>query len=234
VITIAATAPFAFGQQTFNVTMTADNVYAIYLGDSVSATSLLGNATNLTAGDIWVPETYSLTAPNLSYIYITAWSDDIIKQGLLADFNNITLGGSVLSGDPQWQVTATGLNRGNVDPPPSLGDLTTQILLANAGTNPSAGWTTPAVSSLTNGAGGIHGVTIAGISSNARWMWYDSGLDTSSGAPFDGFDHDEYLIFRIPVIAPEPHTAILVAIGGLILAHRRSRTGHRVARTSML
>jgi hypothetical protein len=213
----------ASGAQTFNVTMTADNAYAIYLGDSVSATSLVGNATNLTAGDIWIPESYTLTAPNLSYIYIAAWSDDAVIQGLLADFNNITLGASVLSGSSPWEVTATGINLGSASPPPSLAALTTEILNANAATNPSLGWVIPTASPLTNGAGGIHGVTIAGVDSAARWMWYDNGLDTSVGTPpppFLGFNHDEYLIYRIPVTAPEPATATMTLLGGLAMIRR--------------
>lgn len=213
----------ARAQQTFDVVMTADNAYAIYLGDAVSATSMEGSATNLTAGQIWSPETYSLTAPDLSYIYIAAWSDDVTKQGLLADFNNLTLGGSVLSGDPQWDVTATGINLGNIDPPPTLPNLSAQIVLANAGSNPSGGWVTPTASPLNNAAGGIHGVTIAGIDPLAHWMWYDSGLDGSPNAPFDGFNHQEYLIFRIPVTAPEPTTAGLILLGGVAMLTRRRR-----------
>ncbi|MDO8303391.1 MAG: hypothetical protein Q7T18_09125, partial [Sedimentisphaerales bacterium] len=201
-----------FGSQTFNVTMTADNVYAIYYGDAVSATALLGNATNLVAADIWSPESYSLTVPDISYIYIAAWSDDAVKQGLLADFANLTLGGQVLSGDPIWEVTATGLNLGNTDPPPTLANLTTAILNANAGTNPSFGWVPNTPSPLTNSAGGIHGVTIAGIDGAARWMWYNSGLDSNPSAPFSGFNHNEYLIYRIPVVAPEPATMCLLGL----------------------
>jgi len=210
-----------FGLQNFNVTMTADNAYAIYWGDAVSATALIGNATNLTAGAIWSTESYALPVPDISYIYIAAWSDDSVKQGLLADFTNITLGGQVLSGDPIWEVTATGINLGNTDPPPTLANLTTAILNANAGSNPSLGWVPNTPSPLTNAAGGIHGGAIVGIDGAARWMWYNSGLDSNPSAPFSGFNHNEYLIFRIPVVVPEPATIALLAFGSIAMLHKR-------------
>ena len=207
--------------QTFNVTMTVDNAYAIYYGDSVSATAMLGSATNLLAADIWSVEVYSLTVPDISNIYIAAWSDDSVIQGVLADFQNTTSGGQVLSGDPIWEVTATGINLDNVSPPPTLAQLTTEILNANAGTNPSSGWVPNTPSALTNVAGGIHGGAIGGIDDDARWMWYDSGLDSSPDAPFDGFNHNEYLIFRIPVTAPEPMTVALLGLGSVALFRRK-------------
>ena len=219
--TLLATGATARAQQTFDVTMTADNVYAIYHGDSVSAVALLGNATNLLAADIWSTESYSLTLPDLSFVYIAAWSDDSVKQGLLADFTNLTLGGQVLSGEPLWEVTATGQNLGNWDAPPSLADLTAQIVLANAGSNPSGGWVPNTPSVLNNGAGGIHPQTIGAIDPDARWMWYDSGGDGAADAPFNGFDHDEYLIFRIPVNVPEPTALAALTAGWLITVVRR-------------
>ena len=224
----SGTAP---GSQTFNVNMTADNVYAIYTGDQFSATSLIGNATNTTAGMIWSIESYSLTVPDLSYIYIAAWSDDSVIQGLLADFQNITLGEQVLSGDPRWKVTSTGMNLGNLDPPPTLATMTTQILLANANGTPSGGWVANTPSPNDNAAGGIHGGTISGIDGSAHWMWYDSGLDTTSPInapiPFDGFNHQEFLIFRMPVIPddviPEPTSFAPLMFAALAWIRKRRK-----------
>ena len=222
----------AIGSQTFNVDMTADNVYAIYTGDQFSATTLIGNATNLLAADIWSIESYSLTVPDLSYVYIAAWSDDSVIQGLLADFQNITLGEQVLSGDPRWKVTSTGLNLGNTDPPPTLATMTAQILLANANGTPSGGWVANTASPNDNAAGGIHGGTIGGIDGAARWMWYDSGLDTSpptfAPIPFDGFNHEEFLIFRMPVIpedtvVPEPASFAPLMFLGLAWIRKRRK-----------
>ncbi len=220
----------ADGQQLFDVTMTADNAYQFYYGDGVSATVDMGGAVNTTPTAIWGTESYSVTIPDSSWIYIAAWSDDSVKQGLIADFTNLTLGGQVLSGNTPWEVTATGIDLDDASPSPSLALMTAEILNANAGTNPSLGWVTPTASSLTNVAGGIHAVTISGIDDNARWMWYDNGLDTTSlNPPFTvpitppGFNHDEFLIFRIPVTVPEPASMSLLLLGGIGLVARRKR-----------
>lgn len=211
------------GVQNFDINMTVDNAYALYLGTPTTATSLEFSATNLTAGEIFAPEAFSLSAPDLSFVYIATWSDDSVIQGALADFENTTSGGTVISGSAPWEVTATGIDKDNLDSPPTLADLTTQIGLANAGTNPSSGWVTPTASPLTNGAGGIHAVSISAIDTNARWMWYDSGNHAHPDAPFQGFNHDEYQIFRIPVTAPEPATlAVLSTCAALTLRRRRS------------
>jgi hypothetical protein len=39
----------------------------------------------------------------------------------------------------------------------------------------------------------------AGIPTNAQWIWWDSGytVDCGSPDPFCGYDHDEFLVFRI-------------------------------------
>ncbi len=233
-IILLLTAVGASGAQNFDVTMTTDNAYAIYYGDEFSATTWLGGAVNTTAGMIWSTESYSLTIPDSSWIYIAAWSDDSVMQGVLADFTNLTIGGQIVSGNTPWEVTATGVDLDNWSPAPSLAGLTTEILNANAGANPSLGWVMPTASALTNVAGGIHPATISGIDDDARWMWYDSGNDTTSANPpftvppgSSGFNHDEYLIFRIPVEAPEPVTMSMLGLGGLgLLARRRRRAGN--------
>ena len=223
---LLATGGSAAASQTFDVTMTADNAYAIYYGDAFSATAMMGWAKNLLAGQIWSTESYSLTVPDSSWIYIAGWSDDYVKQGVLADFTNMTLGGNVLSGNSPWEVTARGIDLDNGSSPPSLANMTTEILAANAGSNPSGGWVTPTASPLRNADGGIHSVTIGSIDDDAYWMWYESGMDTTSPnspftVPYVGFNHDEFLIFRVPVTAPEPATMSLLALGGLAMLRRR-------------
>ena len=37
------------------------------------------------------------------------------------------------------------------------------------------------------------------IDKSAHFIWFDSGKDASAGAPFQGFNHEEFLIFRFPV-----------------------------------
>lgn len=117
----------------------------------------------------------------------------------MADFTNTTTG-LVLSGDSRREVTATGLNLNFLSTAPTLADLTTQIGLANAGTNPSGGWKPITASTLTNSQGSNFYGTISGIAGAARWMWWNSGNDPSATAPFSpGFNHSEYLIFRLPI-----------------------------------
>lgn len=205
-----ALAGTALGQnkQTFNVVITIDNSYAIYYGPPTHAEELIANAANIYAEDVRNPETFTLTVPDITYIYIAAWSDYGTRQGVLADFANMTLGVKVLSGDPIWQVAATGITLHYLDDePPTVEELTAQIDLANKCQNPSGGWVNITASAKTNAEGGGYGSAfiVPGVDDNARWMWYDSGRDDSSpDVPFfPGFNHDEYLIFRIPVSLPE-------------------------------
>lgn len=42
--------------------------------------------------------------------------------------------------------------------------------------------------------------TIANIPKSARWTWHDSGKQKAGKTPLEGgFNHDEFLIFRIPI-----------------------------------
>lgn len=197
--------------QTLTFNATADNAYAIYMGTATSATQSVGGAANFsTNSQIFTPESYTTTAQDTDYIYIAAWSDHAVKQGFLADITDLGTGFRTFSGGPSpWLVTATGINLSTSSPAPTLADITTQIGLANAGTNPSGGWNSVTPSALTNFQGGIHGVVVSGIASNASWMWWNSGNDPSAEAPFSpGFNHSEYLIFRLPVFATSAHPPI--------------------------
>lgn len=197
-----------------NVAVTADNVFAIYTGTQTAA------ETFVTADNDWTTTaSFSFNLPDDRYIYVAAWSDDLVAQAFLGQFTNATTGYRFYSSDPQWQVTATGIDKDRIGSDfmtdvPSLVELSAQILLANAGTNPSGGWVSTAVGPF-NGAGpwGLR----PGIDAQARWSWYDTGQDPNPGAPFtSGYDHDEYLIFRIAVAAtptiPEPGSLALVAL----------------------
>jgi MYXO-CTERM domain-containing protein len=77
------------------------------------------------------------------------------------------------------------------------------------------------------------GVTYANVQSTAEWIWYDSGGDAGnpfSAVPLSGFNHDEFLVFRIAGSAtvPEPSTFVLAALGLMgLLGFGRLRRKHR-------
>ena len=201
----AANADFVTG------TVTADNHYAMYSSTGNVFSYHGGNelgAGGSTGGYNWsYAESYSFEAGD--YIYIAAWSDDAVAQGVLAEISTTSLG-TILSGDPRWQVYATGLNRGDGDAHPLAADVAGYVGFADANTL----WQNPFV-------GGNNGVspwsTIAGISTDAQWMWHGSEEDAD---PLNGGSGaGEMLIFRTAV--PAPGALAVMGLGGLLAARRR-------------
>lgn len=192
-------------------TITADNHYALYSSTGEVFSYHGGN--ELGAGGSpgqynWsLPETYSFEAGD--FIYIAAWSDDAVAQGVLASImaDNVDLS----SGSPLWQVTSVNINMGDGSPHPTALDVAARV--ANADANNL--WETPFV-------GGANGIapwgTIPGIGQSARWMWRSSG---ASNPLQGGANHGEYLIFR--TVVPAPGALALAGMGGVIVARRRRR-----------
>ncbi|HLO40052.1 MAG TPA: hypothetical protein VK176_03450 [Phycisphaerales bacterium] len=190
--------------------ITADNHYSLYSSAGETFSYHGGNE----IGSGGSPGTYnwseaeSYTFNAGDFVYIAAWSDDAVAQGVLA---NMWVDGNPLhSGNPAWEVYRTDVNRGDGDAHPDASEIGMHVATATS----NELWETPYV-------GGANGISpwglIAGIDGEAKWMWYatpgdDNPLDGGSGA-------GEMLIFRTAV--PAPGAAALASIGGLLLARRR-------------
>jgi hypothetical protein len=74
------------------------------------------------------------------------------------------------------------------------------------------------------------GWTFPGIESTASWIWYDSGNDPSTSTawpyrakPFHGYNHDEFLVFRVAGAVPEPATMAMLGLGSLALIRKKRK-----------
>jgi MYXO-CTERM domain-containing protein len=210
------------------------------------------------------PERFILNPSVVSdYLYLVAWSDESAYQGALAGLG--LPNGPLLTGNNQWEVYATGEDRdshvaGDTLTGADLALINGHIATANSetgGSDTSVGWVdenglmpsgSSGVGELAIGpdnSGGAFGLgygPVQGISTSARWMWYNEDPATISN-PFqygaEGSDgHNEFLIFRLPLAevpgidqaVPEPTSAalaLLAAVGLVSLGRRRSRAGRR-------
>ncbi|MEN9864640.1 MAG: hypothetical protein RL748_230 [Pseudomonadota bacterium] len=209
---LAATAAPAMADQ-IRVTMTVDNSYALFYGTQSTATNFVGSNFS------WpTARTFNFNLPTNQYLYVVTASDLSVAQGFLGQFENLTQNYKFYSQDSQWQVMATGLGS-NAPYSGSAADLALlshELVDANNGGNASHGW-------VGTTAGPNNGSApwgrISGIDSAARWVWYSNNGDIDPTTP--GHNHDEWLVFRIPVAAtpvPEPETYAMMGLGLAALA----------------
>ncbi len=211
----------------WTMTLTVDNQYDIYFGTPLVTTYYAGGDNNWFTVETWNATGMAST----DYLYVATASDHSVAQGFLGTFTNTTLGITVNTGDAAFEVFPAGAYLQQIDPtwpafwPQSVQPTQAQVDAAITFATLNGLWQpTSQLPGWTNAAHpGPWWQNIAGIPSNAMWIWHDSGNAPGFGypAPYGGFNHDEFLIFRVAGIAPEPTTAILALVGGLTLLRRR-------------
>jgi hypothetical protein len=214
--------------------VTTDNAFSFGYGDAKSVgTFIRGTASN--GPEIFDcpvgfgPEPYTVPAaqaPRSAFLYIVAWADPYVTQGALAQFKRVG-GGTIYSGDANWQVCATGKFFDISGPGPDQGTVSANIESCNQGPSggtSSKGWVSTAgsvtagaigklaVGEANDDAGGAFPIVCQkdstgrlGIDAQAKWMWFDP-LDGES--PFMGNEDNRtktFLIFRLSAgVLPPP------------------------------
>ena len=214
VFSMALAMPAYAGTISASATLTADNFYALFHGTENGVTKVGRNETG-SGGDPgtynWSkPETFNFQMAPGDLIYVLAWDDGTVAQGLIGDF---TIGGhKVSTNTDDWEVYTPNVN-GNTN-----GDLSDGVTLVNGFITDAAnsGWKT-IVDVL--GHGDQPWGKIPGISDNAQWIWGDALIGDSD---------PEYQLFRLNTAAvpvPEPAMFGMLAAGMLGLGiFRRRRT----------
>ncbi len=168
---------------------TCDNSYAIWVGNANGVVTKIKEYTNVRAHEIWQGEHFTFQAEADDYLYVIAWSDDATLQGLIGAFDG---GVSIQMGDPAWKVLPTNSNKGN-NQFPTLTEINGFVTTAAA-----SDWKDPYIGPTNANTSNIYGgvSSIAGIPLDANWVWHNSN---NSPNPFRGYNHEEFLIFRIPI-----------------------------------
>jgi len=247
-LTVLATmigGPGATLADNWSMSITVDNYYDIYFGDQFLTTPTFVGGD----GDWTTTETWGITGVAATdFLYVPTASDHFVAQGFIGEFKNLTTGYTFVtsndSGSP-WEVFPAGqylaaLNA--LDPtipagvwPASTQPTVTQVQTAVAYATTNGLWVaTDSAASYTNGDSPLPWGTRPSIPASAEWIWHDSG-GVPSGAypsPFQGGNHNEFLVFRVEGAAiPEPTTLVLLSCGivvcGIVVAGagtRRQRT----------
>ncbi len=178
--------------QPVTVKITADNFFAVYTGTAATA-----GTQHFTGSwpSLMTPAPITPAAGN-NFLYVAAWDDGSVFQGLLA---TVAVGaGFVPTGSPLWAVCATNKPlASNTAAAPAPGALTAAIAACN-----SANSWRPTSNGPNNGNASAAGLwsKVPKIDDTANWIWHDNGSTACAGD--NGFlkggcNPGEYLIFRI-------------------------------------
>ena len=197
---------------TYTSTVTADNHYAIYTGNSSSINYIGRNESGSTGSSgiyNWSsPESFTFDVNSGDYIYVAGWSDNSVAQGWIGQFVSDT--GTILSNATDWQAFLTFKDIDDGGAAPTVGKFQNDIN--------GASWIS--ITNTRNNGASPWG-TIDTIDSNADWIW-GSAMEPGSG-------YGEYQVFRTqvaPAPVPEPATMTLLGIGMLgagLIARKRNR-----------
>ena len=144
--------------------MTADNFFMICHGNPLVCTSASDTWQNAVAVNLMATMPVSST----DHVYVVAWSDNDIAQGLLGELNGVPTGLS------EWEVHPADSDRVTLANAPTTSQVDAEIAVANA-TN---SWF-PVIGGPNNDGSGLYWSAIATIASSAQWIWFDSGNDPS-------------------------------------------------------
>jgi len=190
--------------------LTVDNQFDVYFGTPTATTdAVVGGGTN------WTLE-YHYTAEDrlpTDYLYVATASDHLVAQGFIGTFTNVTLDLTTNTGDDVWEVFPAGAYE-ETNPywpgswPSSLMPTQDQVDTAIAFAQEYGYWYTPVSATgydndpLTDPETPYStpwGVTYPNIPADAMWIWHESGAyyDCSLPSPLCGYNHDEFLVFRV-------------------------------------
>ncbi len=203
------------------INVTCDNQFDVYFGGPTSAGFFAGG------GSSW-PTTYTFNAlnrPGSDYLYVSTASDRSVAQGLIGDFTNTTLGLTSRTGDAVWEVFPAGrylTQLGFTNPwPANVMPTQAQVSAAISYAENNGLW----IGTSTAPGNNVNGVSPwgfrTGIDAASQWIWH-----RAPNGPADplrgGFNHEEFLVFRIAGAVPTPGTLGLLA-GLAMLTSRRRR-----------
>lgn len=220
-----APADAAAGDAVFRVVVTANPAHSFGVGTATGVVTWWPGERAGAAALVYScpvgngPEAYEVTpeaAAAATHLYVVAW-DYVFgdTHGMLAQAER----GAARSytGDPAWQVCATGVDHARSAAGPSHGDVNAQIIVCNEGAGAagltSEGWV-DALGALTPGAVGslvvgeandLAGGTFpqvctgaeGGVDEAARWVWYQPGGVADPFRSTGSNTFRTFLIFRL-------------------------------------